>query len=560
MTASELSTATVSASVNAEADTLIEEWVSPSGMTFSSLESGVYDLDLYVERTAGNRTVRVFWRFYEYLADTSEVLIVTSNTSEIVTSKARVRVYATLSSDYTPSAGSMLVGKVYFNTVGGSQNTTCVIYYQGTEDSHWQIPINQEFLDDNYANTTLSNLGTTAINTSLISDTDNTDALGDATHGWSDLFLGSGAVINFNNGDVTLTHSENNLALAGGNLSIGSNQLTAGIANVGTQLVVTHDSDTIPPYIDLRRGKDGDPTDDVADTDNLGEIRFRGYKTDGYYAGAAIRATVNGTPGSDDMPGKIELATSADGSSTPTTRVTIDATGVVNVAGLTASQAVTTDASRNFQSTAIGIANSNIVRVDAADVADNDYAKFTANGLEGKSYAEARADLLTLGSDADGDMYYRASSDLTRLAKGTARQTLRMNSGATAPEWHSTIQTLVIACSDEATALTIGLAKVTFRMPFAMTLLSGKEGVRASVNTAPVGSTIEVDINEGGSTILSTILSIDASEETSYTAATEVVISDTALADDAEITIDIDQVGSSTAGKGLKVMLRGFIT
>lgn len=42
---------------------------------------------------------------------------------------------------------------------------------------------------------------------------------------------------------------------------------------------------------------------------------------------------------------------------------------------------------------------------------------------------------MTLGSDADGDMYYRSSNVLTRLAKGTALQQLRMNAGATAPEW-----------------------------------------------------------------------------------------------------------------------------
>lgn len=40
--------------------------------------------------------------------------------------------------------------------------------------------------------------------------------LGDTTHNWSDLFLASGAIINFNNGEVTLTHSINNLAFAGG--------------------------------------------------------------------------------------------------------------------------------------------------------------------------------------------------------------------------------------------------------------------------------------------------------------------------------------------------------
>ena len=157
LTASADATANVSASVNAETDTLIEEWVSPSTMTFSSLEAGVYQLDAYAERTAGNRTVRVFWRFYEYKADTSEVLIATSNLSDIVTSKENIRVYAALSSDYTPDVGSRLVGKVYFNTVGGSQNTTCVIYYRGDEDSHWQTPASEEFLEDNFLMLNCSN-------------------------------------------------------------------------------------------------------------------------------------------------------------------------------------------------------------------------------------------------------------------------------------------------------------------------------------------------------------------------------------------------------------------
>ena len=110
-----------------------------------------------------------------------------------------------------------------------------------------------------------------------------------------------------------------------------------------------------------------------------------------------------------------------------------------------------------------------------------------------------------------------------------------------------------LACSDETTALTTGTAKVTFRMPCAMTLTA----VRATLTTAPVGSTLIVDINEGGTSILSTKLSIDASEKTSTTAATAAVISDSSLADDAEITIDIDQVGSTTAGTGLKVWLIG---
>jgi hypothetical protein len=112
---------------------------------------------------------------------------------------------------------------------------------------------------------------------------------------------------------------------------------------------------------------------------------------------------------------------------------------------------------------------------------------------------------------------------------------------------------IALAVSDETTALTTGTAKITFRMPYAFTL----SAVRASVTTAPTGSTLIVDINEGGSTILSTKLSIDASEKTSTTAASAAVISDTALADDAEMTIDIDQIGSTIAGAGLKVVLIG---
>lgn len=112
-----------------------------------------------------------------------------------------------------------------------------------------------------------------------------------------------------------------------------------------------------------------------------------------------------------------------------------------------------------------------------------------------------------------------------------------------------------IAVSDESTALTTGIAKVTFRMPFAFTLT----GVRASVTTAPTGSVLTVDINDGGTSILSTKLTIDATEKTSVTAATPPVISDTSLADDAEITIDIDTVGSTVAGAGLKVYLIGSV-
>lgn len=116
------------------------------------------------------------------------------------------------------------------------------------------------------------------------------------------------------------------------------------------------------------------------------------------------------------------------------------------------------------------------------------------------------------------------------------------------------VQAFQLACSDLTSDLAIDTSVSYFRMPYAFTLTA----VRASVIEAPTGSAITVDINEGGVSILGTPITIDATEKTSTTAATPPVISDTSLADDAEITIDIDGVGSTNAGKGLIVTLIGY--
>jgi hypothetical protein len=113
---------------------------------------------------------------------------------------------------------------------------------------------------------------------------------------------------------------------------------------------------------------------------------------------------------------------------------------------------------------------------------------------------------------------------------------------------------IMLAISDETTALTTGTSKITFRMPYAMKITE----VRANLATAQTsGNIFTVDINDSGVSILSTKLTIDNTEKTSKTATTAAVISDVDLADDAEITIDIDQIGDGTA-KGCKVTILGY--
>ena len=114
------------------------------------------------------------------------------------------------------------------------------------------------------------------------------------------------------------------------------------------------------------------------------------------------------------------------------------------------------------------------------------------------------------------------------------------------------VDTIIIPVVAEATTVTTGTAERTFRMPYAFKLTA----VRASLTTVSSSGIPTVDINESGVSILSTKLTIDANEKSSTTAATAAVISDTDLADDAEITIDVDVAG--TGAKGLKVYMIGY--
>ena len=176
-----------------------------------------------------------------------------------------------------------------------------------------------------------------------------------------------------------------------------------------------------------------------------------------------------------------------------------------------------------------------------------------------KKAATVAGDILS----AKGDILTRTSSALARLEVGDNGQVLTCASGETTglewatPSAHPAFtQSFIVACSDESTALTTGTAKVSFRMPYAFTLTAGEGGIQASCNQAPTGAILTMDINEAGSTILSTKLTIAIGSTTSV-GGTAPVISDVNLAANALMTIDIDQIGSTNPGTGLKVTLIG---
>jgi hypothetical protein len=111
---------------------------------------------------------------------------------------------------------------------------------------------------------------------------------------------------------------------------------------------------------------------------------------------------------------------------------------------------------------------------------------------------------------------------------------------------------IMTAASDETTAIVTATGVMQFRMPYAMTGTS----VRVSLGSACATGTFTVDVNVGGVTVLSTKVTVDATEKTSTTAAVPAVLSVTAWADDAIVTIDVDNQGDGTA-TGLKVTMIG---
>jgi hypothetical protein len=67
----------------------------------------------------------------------------------------------------------------------------------------------------------------------------------------------------------------------------------------------------------------------VASGDYLGVLSFQGSDGTEFVVSATIDCQVDGTPGADDMPGRLVFSTTADGASSPTERMTIGSAGQV---------------------------------------------------------------------------------------------------------------------------------------------------------------------------------------------------------------------------------------
>lgn len=269
--------------------------------------------------------------------------------------------------------------------------------------------------------------------------------------------------------------------------------------------------------------------------------------------GAGNMTITSGTGASRTMI----LRTTTSGS-TATTAVTLGADQSALFAGViaTGGAAISSSTALNLPAGTTALSSLRIAHGAAPTSPTNGDFWTTTTSLFGRINGTTRQFVTLDGTEAltnktvNGNTITSGSGTLTMASA----KTLTVNQTTTLDRQSSTGLPVefLLAVGDETTAITTGTNKVTFRAPYAFTITE----VRATLTTVSSSGTPTVDINEAGTTILSTKLTIDASEKTSTTAAVAAVISDTAIADDAEITIDIDVAGTGAAG--LKVLIKGY--
>ena len=132
-----------------------------------------------------------------------------------------------------------------------------------------------------------------------------------------------------------------------GRLLVGtSSTVTNGQGNASLQLTTnssnyysadfghfSNDAFTGAVYFKKSRSTTAGGFASVVNGDLLGDIRFAGADGTTYIRAASIECRVDGTPGTNDMPGRLVFSTTADGAANPTERMRINNTGFTNIYG-----------------------------------------------------------------------------------------------------------------------------------------------------------------------------------------------------------------------------------
>lgn len=190
-------------------------------------------------------------------------------------------------------------------------------------------------------------------------------------------------------------------------------------------------------------------------------------------------------------------------------------------------------------------------------------ARLPVPGSDDGTWGQLLNDYLSVAHDADGTIKANAVDSTSLQDASIAASKLNVSGGSDGQmltkdstqtgglKWVSTAKTLTFSLTSFYKSGTLTVATGTQRLPVDGTYTI--VGTRLMVGTAPVGADIIIDVNKNGSTIYTTQANrptITAGQNAGGPGNTPDV---TALSAGDYISIDVDQVGSSTAGSDLTV-------
>jgi hypothetical protein len=230
-----------------------------------------------------------------------------SDTSRVLQQRVRIDASGRVGIGTTPAAGSLL----HINSAASTDCKQQLSVTTGTQAAFTA-----------YVSTTVSTVGTeNSTGGSLMS--------GSAPY----------ATVISNGGAYPINFGTNNSIKAtidsSGRLLVGTSSVTgipATLNVIGGNNTVLHSQSATAdsPFLFLSHAR-GTGVQSVNAQDGVGAVAFVGYDGTNALTAARIEAFVDGTPGANDMPGRLVFSTTADGASSPTERVRITQSGLVGI-------------------------------------------------------------------------------------------------------------------------------------------------------------------------------------------------------------------------------------
>jgi hypothetical protein len=165
---------------------------------------------------------------------------------------------------------------------------------------------------------------------------------------------------------------------------------------------VRNSADTSPPTLVFgkTRGATVGSTTIVGAADELGRITFQGSDGTEFVEAASIRGEMDGTPGANDMPGRLIFSTTPDNSTTITERMRINSSGNVGIGTTSPTSLLHVVGTANITGNT-DIANLNLVKFQETVVTANATGTITPNLATGSIFNYTLTGNITLNSLAN---------------------------------------------------------------------------------------------------------------------------------------------------------------